>query len=105
VNAALSVPARFALGFALAAVPLALGLSVCSRDSSADVVAEPTPNVPSDVTFYTHVLYGGDDAYLIDGRWYRPGAGQWVVFTREPLELALIRRSLDPDRRSAVWSW
>jgi hypothetical protein len=59
------------------------------------VVAEPTPSVPSDVVFYGHVLYGGDDAYLIDGQWFRPAATGWVVFTKEPLELALIRRTLE----------
>jgi hypothetical protein len=71
------------------------------HDRSDDVVAEPTPRVPSDVVFYTHVLYGGDSAYLVDGRWFRPGANGWLVFTHEPLELALIRESVDhaADRR------
>ena len=58
----------------------------CSKQSS-DVVTEPTPSVPSDVVFYTHVLYGGDDAYLVDGQWFRPATTGWVVFTKEPLEL------------------
>ncbi len=65
------------------------------------MVAEPTPTVPTDVVFYTHVLYGGDDAYLVDGQWFRPAASGWVVFTKEPLELALIRRSLEVDGRAA----
>jgi hypothetical protein len=64
------------------------------------VVVEPTPSVPTDVVFYTHVLYGGDDAYLVDGQWFRPAATGWVVFTKEPLELALIRESLEPPRSS-----
>jgi hypothetical protein len=51
--------------------------------------------VPSDVFFYGHVLYGGDDAFLVEGRWYRPAADGWRVFTEEPLELELLRRALD----------
>lgn len=75
----------------------------CSKQSS-DVVTEPTPSVPSDVVFYTHVLYGGDDAYLVDGRWFRPAASGWVVFTKEPLELRLIRRSIEESRStSTLW--
>jgi hypothetical protein len=72
---------------ALVAATLAalLGLVVfaygCSREPSSEVVAEPTPSVPSDVVFYTHVLYGGDAAYLVDGQWFRPAATGWVVFT------------------------
>ena len=73
----------------------------CSREPSSEVVAEPTPSVPTDVVFYEHVLYGGDDAYLIDGHWYRPAATGWVVFTKEPLELALIRRTLEQGRSSS----
>ena len=83
---------------ALAAAPaMLLG---CSREPSSEVVAEPTPTVPTDVVFYTHVLYGGDDAYLVDGQWFRPSATGWVVFTKEPLELALLRESLEPGRAS-----
>ena len=55
---------------ALAAAPATL--LGCSREPSSEVVAEPTPTVPTDVVFYTHVLYGGDDAYLVDGQWFRP---------------------------------
>jgi hypothetical protein len=85
------------LGVAAGAVAAAAG---CSREPSSDVVVEPTPSVPTDVVFYTHVLYGGDDAYLVDGQWFRPAATGWVVFTKEPLELALIRESLEPPRSS-----
>jgi hypothetical protein len=53
--------------------------------------------VPSDVFFYGHVLYGGDDAFLVDGRWYRPAADGWRVFTQEPLELELLRTTLDAE--------
>jgi hypothetical protein len=88
------------LGFFVAALAIASGAAGCSREASSEVVAEPTPSVPSDVVFYTHVLYGGDDAYLVDGHWYRPAATGWVVFTKEPLELALVRRALEPPRSS-----
>ena len=91
-------PALFALALASALGTAAVG---CSREPSSDVVAEPTPSVPTDVVFYTHVLYGGDDAYLVDGQWYRPNATGWVVFTKEPLELALLRKSLDSGHRSS----
>ncbi len=86
------------LAFASAVGTAAVG---CSREPSSDVVVEPTPSIPTDVVFYTHVLYGGDDAYLVDGQWYRPAVAGWVVFTKEPLELALIRKSLEPGRRSS----
>jgi hypothetical protein len=91
--------ARIAAAGAIAAASLAS--SACSREPSSEVVAEPTPSVPSDVVFYTHVLYGGDDAYLIDGHWFRPAATGWVVFTKEPLELALVRRTLESGRASS----
>jgi hypothetical protein len=50
-------------------------------------------DVPPDIAFYPHVYYGGD-AYLVEGKWFRPGADGWVMFTDEPLELELLRRSL-----------
>jgi hypothetical protein len=91
---------RIALDAAALIAAIAIGAAGCSREPSSEVVAEPTPSVPSDVVFYTHVLYGGDDAYLVDGHWYRPAATGWVVFTQEPLELALVRRALEPARSS-----
>jgi hypothetical protein len=63
------------------------------------VSVEPAA-APSDVLFYAHVLYGGDDAYLVDGKWYRPAASGWVVFTQEPIELELLRRTLEPPAPS-----
>lgn len=86
----------------LVALSAALALLGCAKQSS-DVVSEPTPAVPSDVVFYTHVLYGGDDAYLIDGRWFRPAATGWVVFTKEPLELSLIRRSVEQGKTASTF--
>jgi hypothetical protein len=104
--------ARYALAVAAFFVPAALVWSVCSRTSlsswrswsdARDVSTEPTPSVPTDVVFYPHVLYGGDDAYLVEGRWYRPQVNGWAVFTKEPLELAMIRRSLERKRGVARW--
>jgi hypothetical protein len=92
----------YALSLAILAPAICVAFAVCTQTPSADVVAEPTPNVPTDVMFYTHVLYGGDDAYLVDGHWYRPAENGWVVFTQEPLELALVRRSAELDRRSSI---
>jgi len=86
----------------LAVSALTLGCLGCSKES-ADVVVEPTPSVPTDVVFYTHVLYGGDDAYLIDGQWFRPASTGWVVFTKEPLELSLIRRSVEEGKAPSWW--
>ena len=82
-----------------------LAWSVCSRAPaySSQVVAEPTPRVPSDVLFYAHVLYGGDDAYLVEGHWFRPGASGWEVFTEEPVELAMIRESLEAPQSASRW--
>ena len=88
----------------LALAALAAVAALASREPSSEVVAEPTPSVPSDVVFYAHVLYGGDDAYLVDGRWFRPGAEGWLVFTKEPVELALIRRTVEDEHdRASRW--
>ena len=93
---------RLARALGVAALIAASAASLgCSREPSSEVVTEPTPSVPTDVVFYGHVLYGGDDAYLIDGRWYRPAATGWVVFTKEPLELALIRRTIEQGHSSS----
>jgi hypothetical protein len=74
---------------------LALATLACGRGESPRLVqAQPVQSVPSDVVFYSHVYYGGEDAYLIEGKWYRPGVDGWVIFTSEPLELELVRKSL-----------
>ncbi|HEX4447668.1 MAG TPA: hypothetical protein VH044_13055 [Polyangiaceae bacterium] len=67
------------------------------------MVAEPTPKVPTDVVFYPHVLYGGDDAYLVEGQWFRPGISGWEVFTEEPVELAMIRQSTLAPHTASHW--
>jgi hypothetical protein len=80
---------------------LALGSLGCGKgEAPRHVRADPATSVPSDIEFYGHVLYGGEDAYLVDGRWYRPAATGWVVFTEEPIELELLRKTLEPKPAS-----
>jgi hypothetical protein len=67
------------------------------RTAGSTGATESASRVPSDVFFYGHVFFGGDDAYLVEGRWYRPAAEGWRVFTEEPLELELLRRTLDDE--------
>ena len=93
-SAAAELPTR-SRGQILVSLAIAT-LAACSRaDAPRLVRAEPVTGVPTDLTFYPHVYYGGDDAYLVEGRWYRPGADGWVVFAGEPLELQLVRLSLE----------
>jgi hypothetical protein len=77
------------------------GWACARREPPRHVWVERVTAVPRDVAFYPHVLYGGDDVYLVDGRWYRPGAEGWVVFTREPVELEMVRRAAEPPRARA----
>jgi hypothetical protein len=54
---------------------------------------------PADLTIYPRVYYRGAYAYLVDGAWYYPSAGGWVVFRQEPVELYRYRtRYLPADR-------
>ncbi len=86
-----------AAGGAPALLAAALALAGClGREPPRHVRAERATDLPRDVLFYPHVLYGGDNAYLVDGRWYRPAADGWVVFTEEPVELETLRRTLEP---------
>jgi hypothetical protein len=95
---------KFAHFAALAALALAsLATFTCERaDSPRLVQAQPVRTVPGDVVFYSHVYYGGEDAYLVEGKWYRPGVDGWVIFTSEPLELELVRKSLRPNSTSLL---
>jgi hypothetical protein len=80
---------------------LALPVAMCACHTGAQerrVRADPAGAVPNDIVFYPHVLYGGEAAYLVDDKWYRPDADGWVVFTEEPLELELLRKALEPRR-------
>jgi hypothetical protein len=90
---------------ALAPFALALAAYACEKpDSVRHVRAERATDLPRDVLFYPHVLYGGDAAYLAEGKWYRPGVDGWVVFTEEPLELEVLRRALEPGT-TAFLGW
>ncbi len=86
-------------GLVAAALAVA-GASGCDDAAPRGPVTTEGTAPPSDVLFYPHVIYGGDAAYLVEGRWYRPSAAGWVVFTEEPLELKLLRRALEPRRAS-----
>jgi hypothetical protein len=79
---------------ALSLVALLLAAACSRSDAPNQVRAQPVTGVPTDIPFYPHVYYGGDDAYLVEGRWYRPGASGWVVFTNEPVELELVRKAV-----------
>jgi hypothetical protein len=86
---------RLAIGVSAVSLVALILAAACARTEPPRVVrTEPVTGVPTDITFYPHVYYGGDDAYLVEGRWYRPCADGWVVFTREPLELELVRKAV-----------
>jgi len=81
-------------------VALFAATSCVAPEQPRHVSAEHVTDVPPDVVFYPHVLYGADAAYLVDGKWYRPATDGWVTFAEEPLELELVRRALEPRRAS-----
>jgi hypothetical protein len=83
---------------ALSPLVLALAAYACDASGSRPLVhTERAAQVPRDVLFYAHVLYGGETAYLVEGRWYRPGVDGWVVFDEEPLELQMLRQALESE--------
>jgi hypothetical protein len=90
---ALTRPYRALMPFALALAVPACG----TREPPRRVHTESTAHVPGDLLYYAHVLYGGETAYLVEGRWYRPGSNGWVVFDQEPLELEMLRRTLESE--------
>jgi hypothetical protein len=88
--------AKVCMPLLVLALPLAAG--ACHTGAQERRVrADPAGAVPNDIVFYPHVLYGGEPAYLVDDKWYRPDAEGWVVFTEEPLELELLRKALEPQ--------
>jgi hypothetical protein len=89
-----------ALAVMVVAVAVAFDFG-CTYSNARPGQIEPAA-VPSDILFYPHVRYGSDDVYLVDGRFYAPGADGWVIFTRDPLELDLLRRCLEPEKSSWV---
>lgn len=57
--------------------------------------ADPDPEV---VNRAPRVLYGGDWAYLVDGKWYTAGDRGWVVFVEEPPELHRQRDAITTEQ-------
>jgi len=79
----------FVLALAAAAlVGLGAGCTVQTRPAVVDgyaVVGAQT--VPPDIYAYPHTWYHDRYAYFVDGRWYYPNEGGWVVFNEEPTPL------------------
>ncbi|MFO0758763.1 MAG: hypothetical protein U0359_19890 [Byssovorax sp.] len=65
-------------------------------ETDADVVWVERP--PTNIEVYPHEVYAGTTVYLVDGRWYRRAGARWVVYRREPVELAR-RRAVHEQRR------
>src|SRR5262249_1424913 len=61
-------------------------------------LVEPAP-VPSDIRRWPHVPYRGSEVYGVQGRWYYPSAGGWVVFRQEPTDLVRPRREIETRSR------
>ena len=106
--AAASAGARFlraSRGVAL--LGLALGTAGCYARGSARaavVYSEPVQDepvvvvvqtVPAEIESYPQHQYRGAYVYLVDGRWYGRSSGRWVVYRREPRELASVRVSYE----------
>ena len=67
---------------------LGVGCTVQTRPAVVDGYAVVGANtVPPDIYAYPHVWYHDRYAYLVDGRWYYPNEGGWVVFNEEPQPL------------------
>ncbi|MCC6559094.1 MAG: hypothetical protein IT372_39725, partial [Polyangiaceae bacterium] len=57
---------------------------------------------PADLYLYPRYYYNGAYAYFVDGSWYYPHTGGWVVFRSEPAELYRYRtRYLPPTYRGS----
>lgn len=56
------------------------------------------PVVPPDIWTYPRALFGGTYVYYVDGLWYYPTGGGWMVFRREPIELSRERRRIERAR-------
>jgi hypothetical protein len=80
------------------AAACALGATACEATITpatgvvaGGAIVTRVTNVPADIYAYPHVVFGGSYVYLVNGYWYRPTAQGWVVFRREPAELAQAR--------------
>lgn len=88
-----------------AAGALALGTAGCvarTAGTAALVYDYPVVEVeavPRRIEAYPRVLYRGNYAYLVDGRWYYHAPSRWVVFREEPEELRDARTRIVRDHR------
>lgn len=80
-----------AFSVALLALPLGLGACTAHGELVADYPVVEVQTVPVQVETYPRVYYAGSYAYLVDGRWYYRSRDRWVVFRREPRDLARYR--------------
>jgi len=58
--------------------------------------------VPPDVLSYPRVSFDGGYVYLVNGLWYQPTPRGWVVYRREPVELARQRTRIYAAPRGGV---
>jgi hypothetical protein len=86
----------------------ALGLGGCHADvrprTAVAVPAEPEVELvatPLEVETYPFVMYRGTRAYYVEGNWYYRGPRGWVVYRREPVELARYRVAMRFGAQSA----
>jgi hypothetical protein len=82
-----------ALALGAAAAPLAGCVATLGTDAAV-VYGHPVVHadvVPAEIATYPRVYYRGHYAYLVDGAWYYPSGGGWVVFREEPVELRRYR--------------
>ncbi len=70
--------------------------------ASIGVDFAPVATVPPDIWGYPRVYYGNSYVYLVNGAWYRPTTRGWVVFRREPVELARQRTRIYASPRRPV---
>ena len=70
--------------------------------ASVGVDLAPVATVPPDIWGYPRVYYGNSYVYLVNGAWYRPTPRGWVVFRREPVELARQRTRIYASPRRGV---
>jgi len=85
------------LGAVACAVVLACGAVGCVATAGVEtevVYGYPVVAVaaaPVNIHAYPRVDFRGDYAYLVGERWYYRGPRGWVVFRKEPVELARSR--------------
>lgn len=91
----LTTPAKVLRSVVIAALCCAGAAAATGCVARGEVVADypvvEVDAVPVEIATYPHVIYAGSDAYLVGSRWYYRSHGRWVVFQREPRELAAYR--------------